>query len=89
MSIRENIIIWPAAPKEEPVEIQIDQHTYMTEEPVTARSSAEDRKPPDGDAVSGREPCSPRRPPSSLEQGSGQNQKARRTRKKNTEEVRT
>ena len=33
MSIRENIIIWPDAPKEEPEEIQIDQHTYMTVEP--------------------------------------------------------
>ena len=31
--IRENIIIWPAGPKEEPIEIQIDQHTYMTVDP--------------------------------------------------------
>ena len=30
MSIRENIIIWPTSPKQEPVEIQFDQHTYMT-----------------------------------------------------------
>ena len=34
-----------------------------------AQSSAEDWGSPDGDAISGREPCSPRRPPSSLEQG--------------------
>lgn len=33
MSIRENIIIWPTSPKQEPVEIQTDRHTYMTEEP--------------------------------------------------------
>ena len=33
MSIRQNEIIWPTSPKQEPVEIQIDQHTYMTVEP--------------------------------------------------------
>jgi len=51
MSIRENIIIWPASPKEEPIEIQIDQHTYMTVEPdETPHQSAEPTASPQGEA---------------------------------------
>jgi len=45
MSIRENIIVWPEKPKEEPKEIQIDQHTYMTAEAVEREIRAEAKKP--------------------------------------------
>ena len=51
MSIRENEIIWPAGPKEEPVEIQIDQHTYMTVGPdETPHQSAAPTASPQGEA---------------------------------------
>ena len=51
MSIRQNEIIWPEKPKEEPVEIQIDQHTYMKVEPgETPHPSAEPTASPQGEA---------------------------------------